>query len=249
MRTRRPRPRTKAFTLVELLVVIGIIAVLIGILLPTLGRARSTARRAACLSNLRQIGQALNMYANMHKGQIPIGGVRWIGYEMYWGADHPEKLGALVESRLLPLGGVMYCPSQQDPKWLFNTPENNLLPKKPARAGYTTRPCVAWTAFGYPGDKNGPLPFPRLTKLKNKAVVADMTGLPPNHGWTRIDPNVTHPGGVNVLFGDGSARTVFISKAMQAYYDKILGGDIAVGNWLDEKKDPPTGLWVEFDRS
>jgi hypothetical protein len=36
---------------------------------------------------------------------------------------------------------------------------------------------------------------------------------------------------------------------MQAYYDKILAGDITVGNWLDEKKNPPTGLWVEFDRS
>ncbi len=68
----RHHNRAGGFTLVELLVVIGIIALLIAILMPALNKAREAARTTACLSNLRQCAVALQMYANANDGRIPV---------------------------------------------------------------------------------------------------------------------------------------------------------------------------------
>ena len=67
----QPSRNVRGFTLVELLVVIGIIALLISILLPTLNRAREAARATKCLSNLRSLSQAAIMFAGDHRGMMP----------------------------------------------------------------------------------------------------------------------------------------------------------------------------------
>ena len=72
----------RAFTLVELLVVIGIIALLIGVLLPALNKARQSAANLACMANLRTIGQGLNIYAAANKGSLPPG---------YWNGSDPNS--------------------------------------------------------------------------------------------------------------------------------------------------------------
>jgi prepilin-type N-terminal cleavage/methylation domain-containing protein/prepilin-type processing-associated H-X9-DG protein len=125
--TRRRGDRA-AFTLVELLVVIGIIALLLSILLPALARARENANRISCQSSLRQIGQAMMIYLNLSKGLMPVtpknGGAT--DYDAWYFRTSPAAAGpnAMVSNlqnspvgKILKLTNknykVLVCPSDQ----------------------------------------------------------------------------------------------------------------------------------------
>src|SRR4051794_4605224 len=92
-----------AFTLVELLVVIGVIAVLIGLLLPTLHRVRESAQATACASNVRQIVALMQIYSQSNDGRLP-----------YQALDIYDWSGALT-----PLGkgaSGFRCPADDNPR-------------------------------------------------------------------------------------------------------------------------------------
>jgi prepilin-type N-terminal cleavage/methylation domain-containing protein/prepilin-type processing-associated H-X9-DG protein len=133
-RVASPAPRTPAaarpaFTLVELLVVIGIIAVLLGLLLPALGKAQESARVAVCLTNLRSVGQAIHAYANDHRGAIPFGPkappfTSATDFYPSTGAatsllslkdGRPVGLGLLVQTYLSAQPRVLFCPAADQP--------------------------------------------------------------------------------------------------------------------------------------
>lgn len=121
----------KGFTLVELLVVIGIIAVLIGLLLPSLGRARAQANRVVCASNLRDIYNAMIMYMNDSKGwMFPVGHLRANGTRETFGTNKPphERWPAILYAHALP---AMRQPLPYDPALYQDVWPNPDFPAEP----------------------------------------------------------------------------------------------------------------------
>jgi prepilin-type N-terminal cleavage/methylation domain-containing protein len=158
-----PRRRRRGFTLVELLVVIGIIAVLIGILLPTLNRAREAAKKTECLSNLRSVYQLLKIYESLYAGASPLG---FGGAELqanYFLSRGPDpKLVALgqlfganlAKESVTSKGPIFYCPSYVGDRYHdFNSPDNpwppssdffdnSSTPRHGCRMSYSQRPIM-----------------------------------------------------------------------------------------------------------
>ncbi len=110
------------FTLVELLVVIGIIAIMISILLPSLRKAREAALRVSCASNLRQLVVALHIYGNDNHGQLP-NGSNYNGWALFWWTLNPDpKVGdedtvgrgfIAIYPKYIRNPAVFYCPSSE----------------------------------------------------------------------------------------------------------------------------------------
>ena len=111
------RPARSAFTLVELLVVIGIIALLISILLPTLTKARRQANGVSCLNNLRQMSVAQQLYANDQDGWLVQAGLGHGAGDAHEEIAWIETLNAYVGQSL-----VNRCPEDFSPHWTEGEP-------------------------------------------------------------------------------------------------------------------------------
>jgi prepilin-type processing-associated H-X9-DG protein/prepilin-type N-terminal cleavage/methylation domain-containing protein len=130
---RATSPRT-AFTLVELLVVISIIAVLIALLLPALQKAKQQAISIQCASNLRQIGSFEIMYANDYSG--------YIGVEMQWNSDWNNQTSSSLWSAFLTGGDTPQpAPSGPVPAYTLNV--------------YITNPQILLCPAEYPASYSG----------------------------------------------------------------------------------------------
>jgi len=160
-----PRPPVRAFTLVELLVVIGIIALLISILLPALNSAREQANIIKCRSNLRQLGTTMMLYASGNRGVLPLFWspeldanllTRGVASTFITYASNPANPPVYM-----PLGDAMlttsgsppqiqsyFCPAQQRDTYQFNTVNNPFPPVastiSSTQIGYSIRPYTAW---------------------------------------------------------------------------------------------------------
>lgn len=171
--TRRTKP---GFTLVEVLVVVGVIAILISLLLPALSKARQTARQIQCLSNVRQIAAANLMYASDNKGSLPaliFDGSNWpIGYTFFLRGSPSHKIitdlatpgihnpwpqgaGILLYKGYLTDLRVCFCPGRlSEDIWGY---EGQAAPQQTSLTDGTTWNPGVWNG-GWPGGAaNGDL--------------------------------------------------------------------------------------------
>jgi prepilin-type N-terminal cleavage/methylation domain-containing protein/prepilin-type processing-associated H-X9-DG protein len=179
--------KRRGFTLIELLVVIAIIAVLAAILFPVFSRARESARRTTCASNLRQLGLALPMYAADYDGLIP----------MTFGAPHNmiwrDDMGATAHGRLMPYIrnlSLLFCPTATALK------EDGIHGGK----GWGGGLGGAWCSYLY---RDGYLlQWPTLDDMEGLAMMMDL-----NNPGTSVPVTKNHNEDfANILWADGHVK-------------------------------------------
>ncbi|HEY7117307.1 MAG TPA: type II secretion system protein [Tepidisphaeraceae bacterium] len=241
-RRRSHPPFRRAFTLVELLVVIGIIALLVAILLPTLAKARSASKRSVCLSNLHQIGLAIHAYANENRSCIPYGPkappptatnfypvtgtvTSLISLEN----GDPVGLGLLLNQYLSKTPRVLFC---AEPDQDVNADEELAnVGKAQAQCDYFYRhgsggsllapPTTDHIKLGALGNNNDGLPIRALVMDAN--FIAS-PGLAVFHVFTRTNHKQRW---VNILFADGHADGIandsgdYTVNSVGAIYDSF----------------------------
>jgi prepilin-type N-terminal cleavage/methylation domain-containing protein/prepilin-type processing-associated H-X9-DG protein len=196
----------RGFTLVELLVVIGILAVLVALLLPALSAARRKAQGAACQSNLRQLGLAIALYTQDHDGVMP----------MAWTFDAPPLpyTWRVAVSRYVQNPQLFVCPGAPSLDMF-----DGQMPDTTKLAGYAMN-MVHWQ----PGSPNPPgtwwahesqvaLPAETVHLVDgdgnyefNSPGSVGVTGSN-EHGFVRQDPaGERHSRGSNYLYCDGHVK-------------------------------------------
>jgi prepilin-type N-terminal cleavage/methylation domain-containing protein len=217
-----------AFTLIELLVVIAIIALLIGILLPSLASARRAAVNTACLANLRTLHQRVALYANDSDDLVPLGyrGGRVQWNTMVWsgfGSGNFVLFGRLYVHGLLDEGAEsLYCPAESAEGQSFDTDENPWPPGEVGvnvQGGYASAPLLDWGFGALPSGR-----MARLSDLGWRAILADGVGLA-----ERVDSR--HETGVHVLYGDAGVR--FVERSL---FEEPLDASTAISPDFNESQ-------------
>jgi prepilin-type N-terminal cleavage/methylation domain-containing protein/prepilin-type processing-associated H-X9-DG protein len=223
-RIKRGKHSAQAFTLVELLVVISIIALLLAILMPSLNAARERAKRVVCGSNLKQIGQGVLMYGSETNGKLPnlqpsCDNYPWRTYLAYQKEVSQSNksvayaLGVLFESKIITNAKVFYCSNVREngKKYEDNTQPGHQWPYTTAsdgriRVGYSFYPQngskKVLVDTSYARGFSVPAPATRQAELSaNYAICCDVTST-----YDTIAHKQKSEIGLNALFGDGHVR-------------------------------------------